>query len=240
MKKLAILALSTIIVGCATTSASYYSPKLEPVYKPELNAVVTTNVGETIISKSNVKLYPSIKLDREFSEEIKQNPLNNRWTGTVVVPPGVLIKTAVDANGSYYESNNAKFMYFRGTTTCKCGVYVPTSQPANAVVYMFNDGSIGDRGYDLGTKTVDYRPTTPTEVFSKDSFKAELLYNGTAKKVVKLSYREFKNDLARPAFTQDLTYDLSEGDVIGFKGARFKVLKTSNSGITYKVLNNLE
>lgn len=239
MKKLAILALSTIIVGCATSNTNYYFPKFESVYQPPLNATATANVGETMISKSYVRVYPAIKLDREYTEEIKQNPLNNRWSGTVVIPPGVLIKTAVDANGSYYESDNAKFVYFRGTTTCKCGVYVPTGQPANAVVFMHNDGSIGDRGYDLGTKTVDYLPTTK-EVFSKDSFKAELLYNGAAKKVVKLSYREFKDDVARPAFTQELTYDLAEGDVIGFKGARFKVLKTSNSGITYKVLSNLE
>ena len=64
----------------------------------------------------------------------------------------------------------------------------------------------------------------------------ELLYEGKIGKELKLSYREFHGDLARPAFTQDLTFDLADGDVVGAKGARIEVLKASNVEIEYKVL----
>ena len=49
----------------------------------------------------------------------------------------------------------------------------------------------------------------------------------------------FSDDMARPAFTQDLTYDLADGDEIGFRGARIKVLKATNTAITYVVLKPL-
>ncbi len=81
---------------------------------------------------------------------------------------------------------------------------------------------------------------TEIEEFSKDSFKTELVYTGGNNKSINLMYREFKNDFARPAFTQDLKYDISDDPIIGFKGARFEVIKAGNSGLTYKVLKHLQ
>ncbi len=66
------------------------------------------------------------------------------------------------------------------------------------------------------------------------------IYNGKAGNVIKFSYREFINDMARPAFTQELQYDLSEGKIIGFKGMRIEILNTSNIEIEYKVLSEFK
>jgi hypothetical protein len=49
-------------------------------------------------------------------------------------------------------------------------------------------------------------------------------------------YREYARDTARPAFSQEVEYDLSEGNVIGFKGARVEVLEATNFFTRYKVL----
>lgn len=75
---------------------------------------------------------------------------------------------------------------------------------------------------------------------SPDNQKKELIYTGVSKNVISLVYREYQNDLARPAFSQDLKYDLGEGRVIGFKGARFEVLKATNLGLTFKTLKHLD
>lgn len=83
-----------------------------------------------------------------------------------------------------------------------------------------------------------FKPTACTRV-DKPSFRRELVYSGSSKGTVKLLYREFSNDFARPAFSQDLTYDLADGDEIGFRGARFKVLKATNTSIRYVVLKPL-
>lgn len=65
--------------------------------------------------------------------------------------------------------------------------------------------------------------------------KRELLYQGVSKGTIKISYREFKDSLARPAFTQDVLYDLESDGTgqIAFNGLRIKVLSASNSQISY-------
>jgi hypothetical protein len=73
--------------------------------------------------------------------------------------------------------------------------------------------------------------------FGSDSFKREVLYQGTSQGVLRLSVREFSGGLARPAFTQDVTYDLSkEGPTeIAFRELRVKVLKATATDINYVV-----
>lgn len=72
------------------------------------------------------------------------------------------------------------------------------------------------------------------------SFKKELVYTGISRNVVSILYREFKEDIARPAFSQDLKYDLSESKIIGYRGARFEIIKATNQGLTYKTLKQLD
>ena len=71
-----------------------------------------------------------------------------------------------------------------------------------------------------------------------DSFKYELLYQGITKGSLKLSYREYINDFARPAFFQDVTYDLdSTPTTITFRTVRIEVLSANNNQISYRVLS---
>ena len=81
--------------------------------------------------------------------------------------------------------------------------------------------------------------TMPHEDCSK-CFKKEFIYNGRVDDGLKFIYREFYGDLIRPSFTQELQYDLSQSDIIGFKGLRVKVINATNSTITYSVLNVFE
>lgn len=77
-------------------------------------------------------------------------------------------------------------------------------------------------------------------VLGADSFRRELIYSGVSQGTVSIEYREFINDMARPAFSQTLRYDLAQGDVIGFRGARFQILDATNIDIRYKVTRPLE
>ena len=76
---------------------------------------------------------------------------------------------------------------------------------------------------------------TDTVSESPDDFYVEVLYQGMSKGEVKISYREFSHGIARPAFTQDVSYELaSDGTgVIGFKGLRIKVLKATGHDLQY-------
>lgn len=71
-------------------------------------------------------------------------------------------------------------------------------------------------------------------------FRRELLYGGVSQGTISLEYREFVDDMARPAFSQTLRYDLNEGREIGFRGARFEILDANNVAVRYRVLRSFE
>lgn len=67
---------------------------------------------------------------------------------------------------------------------------------------------------------------------------SELLYQGVGGGVLRLTYREYTGeDLARPAFSQEVTYDIDPAGPteILFKGARITVLSAGNTGVRYHV-----
>lgn len=80
------------------------------------------------------------------------------------------------------------------------------------------------------------------EAIGDTYLKREVLYEGAAARVLRLHYREFVNDMARPAFSQELAFDLAaSGPTIAVvKGARFEVLEAGNEGATVRVVKGFE
>ncbi|MCX6050881.1 MAG: hypothetical protein NTZ60_00010 [Campylobacterales bacterium] len=76
------------------------------------------------------------------------------------------------------------------------------------------------------------------EIFLKGSYSYSIIYTGKDSNSIKLQYREYKDDMARIAFYQDLTYDLKESKIIRFKKFKIEILKADNEGIEYKVLED--
>lgn len=84
---------------------------------------------------------------------------------------------------------------------------------------------------------VPYRRSIVTLPPATSGFTRTLLYQGATQEALKLSYREFKDDLARPAFEEDLTIPLSKEfpQQIAAKGAVFTIFKITGLGIEYKL-----
>lgn len=69
-------------------------------------------------------------------------------------------------------------------------------------------------------------------------FRRELVYGGAGGGVLRLAYREFVGALARPAFSQEATFDLTSGETeVTFKGVKLRVLEVNNSTVRYVVLS---
>ncbi|MCK6606557.1 MAG: hypothetical protein L6Q59_16800 [Ignavibacteriaceae bacterium] len=68
----------------------------------------------------------------------------------------------------------------------------------------------------------------------------ELVYLGKSNNTIKIGYVEYEHiyfdKYIRPAFGRVLEYDLSQSDTIGYNLTRIKVINSTNSEITYKVL----
>ena len=73
-------------------------------------------------------------------------------------------------------------------------------------------------------------------VTEEGSFAAELIYSGLSQDTIRISYREFSGDLARPAFYQELIYDLSESKRITFRSIVLEIIEATNSSLTFKVI----
>ena len=74
------------------------------------------------------------------------------------------------------------------------------------------------------------------------SMAGTLLYSGTTGSVLRVSYREFAGPLAggpsyaRPAFTQDLTYDLTASREISFRDILIEIEEATPSQVKYRIL----
>lgn len=127
--------------------------------------------------------------------------------------------------GKYdYEGENGKGIYFYFDNRNKL-FYIRKS-----------DGQMCDgRGKTCVRTTYSLGKTLSAS--SQSAFQQTLLYNGRIGNKVTFAYREFWDNLARPAFSNEVDYDLSETTVVGYQGARLEVINATNTEITYKVLS---
>jgi len=78
-----------------------------------------------------------------------------------------------------------------------------------------------------------------THVSTKsNSFQQTLIYSGRIGDKINIGYREFSNNFARPAFDNDVEYDLSASNTVGYKGALLEIVEATNSSITFKLIRN--
>jgi hypothetical protein len=73
----------------------------------------------------------------------------------------------------------------------------------------------------------------------------ELIYSGRSGNEVSLSYREYMAagaaaGIARPAFYQDLKYDLAHSHRIVFRSMELEIVDASNAGVQFRVLRDGE
>lgn len=102
------------------------------------------------------------------------------------------------------------------------------------------DGKFDNAGRDRQTSKIVDVPYELDEVrldASSEGFRAELVYQGAGGGVLRIGYREFVDDMARPAFSQELTYDLNPSGPteIAFQGLRIEVVKAGNLKMEYRV-----
>lgn len=83
---------------------------------------------------------------------------------------------------------------------------------------------------------IAFDPTTIDNIVKGTSFiNFELIYSGASKDTINLLYREYTpDDLARAAFSQNLTYDRSSSS-IRFRDLQIRVIEATNESMRYVV-----
>jgi len=233
------LFIPIFIQGCIAVNSENLKRTYTPIYSsakvtdyPAIGEIKTIEVGESLVYKDKQISTPAIDIE-EAVEFIATN-LGNQTLTTIL--PGRYVEKGKDPFGKYYEARDGKILEKGKPAKYKGGIYVPENSPLKTEFY-----AISSSGNPLSYPR-DGIPFVKSIQQTRDelSFRKELVYTGISQTVVSILYREFKDDLARPAFSQDLKYDLSESKVVGYRGARFEIIKATNQGLTYKTLKQLD
>ncbi len=222
--KFNLLVIGVLLSACAPQMEVLpTAPAYQTFSLPPIGERATAQVGETIISMVHTQSLMAIEFlnDCSFSEKF-----DRPGTGTVEykVSRGAVYNQSSVTNGVPAYCGKSMEHAIMDVEVEHC---VAVSS-GNIVAFPNSEMLIKS----------DCRITAKqTTVEAEDSFKRELLYDGRSGTTIHLSYREFARDMARPAFTQELSYDIKDDRIVGFKGARFEVITANNTKIEYKVLS---
>jgi hypothetical protein len=226
----AFLSATTVHAEAQQISQQRY----ETTVLPELNKENTVEVGSPMLLAMTgvITSRPVVTLKADVSGKA-----NSPGTG-LALKAGPLSVEKETPKGIYYRSDADKVALTTlglKQTDIPCGVFVPADPTKPATLWW--GGGFGMTEMTPSGK-IEVEKSVATD-FGPDAARRELVYSGLSKGSINLLYREYSAGMVRPAFTQDLQYDLSAGDEIGFKGARFKILKATNVDVRYVVVKPL-
>lgn len=222
------VATSLVLTGCASSSGMSrvyidkdISNQSAVIRTPELHTVNVSEIGENMYSKSYVVTQNTYEVFINETIETTKAGAN----GKLVTSKKNLGKLRKDVNGigsACFPGDN-KYNYCL-TDSNNDGNFDKFHAPGYGSPYPMQ-------------KPIKYTIKQTEPLFESDSFVYTVLYQGKIGNKIKVSFREFVDNIARPSFTQDIEYELENDGVavIGFKGLRMEVLKATNLDIKYKV-----
>lgn len=219
-----VLSITTVLLvaGCArtgqpTTKPSYnYSPAIRTVSIPPVDVSQTIFVGDKIMNKAVRKEIDALKtVDAQLDEYSS-------------VRAGVAHKVGEDSKHIWYKQIG-ELIYSHKFDFSDYSIMVRKSDGAFCKASAWREWCYPG---------IQYEKTTDV-IFSDTNFVQTLLYLGSpSENRIKIGYREFSGDMARPAFSNDVEYDLSRGNTVSYKGAAIEVIKATPSELVYKVKIN--
>ena len=184
-------------------------------------------VGATIFSQFD---YDAVT--RAFGQSPYSRPVG--IGGRIVLSVGQPLFPAMVAGQQAYCSANATFLAYLGTDNRSVCFFDIGNTGRFSTAYVVN--TLADMKLDVDV------PYSVREQATGSGFKYELLYQGFDRGVVRVTYREYLADFARPAFQQDLTYTLEKSGTTeaSFRNVRFVINSADNNGIKYYVTRGFQ
>ncbi len=229
-------------LGCATTSKQVSSGvhvdyKTEIIKKPPIEGISKVNIGESIVSTYKKQIIPTLILKNDLFYVGKFNGFDNRFH----VHKGELKLTKQNGQGQFFSAENKITISvdaIGSTQYVDGGIFLYNDQ-SKAAIFLIQKYSGKCRIQPIPNDKIAYE-VIKKEVWSDDSFNRELVYTGKSGNTISILYREFIDNMARPAFSQEIKYDLTDTKIIGYKNARFKVVEADNVSLKYETLKHLK
>ena len=218
MKLLIAFSLVLIVSGCGVAT-KVTSPDNFSTSTPQLNSQQETEIGVSLVSKESGFKYKALRILKDTK-----------------IKTGYILKDVKEGEVFINTLYTSKYDLYSKVDNSIYGIAIPKS--GGKPITFYNSGTGLTFNNNISTP-IEYKAEL-TPIPKKEYLKQEFIYNGKVGNAIKFSYREFVDDLARPAFTQDLQYDLTESKVIGFRGLRIEILSATNTKIEYKVLTHFD
>lgn len=214
MKKLLLVVIVFIMTGCTAVKYNGTDTFVKEVNYPEIGKVITVYIGDYLVQKGTITEDNVLVVNRTIDG----------------------ISYDITARKYYQIGYDDKRDFYSAVGVVK-GVL---SDPVKALALEKKDGAklcvVTVFG---GSSCYEGDFERKKQISEKgNSFQQTLIYSGRVGDKINIGYREFSNNTARPAFNNDVEYDLSSSNVIGYKGALLEVIEADNSSITYKLIRN--
>lgn len=251
MKKSYILVLVFCLAlgSCATTQSDWQktivTAKTEQLNFPELDTEISRALGDTLAEKGYKSTKPAIEILSEWTMKPESTAIP-----AYLVPAGKEGELGAiwssSVSGERVECYELEFGYppHWNYMNYGSGYDIPFSlcerRDGSFAPMQLLDESLNPANWEYST----IPPNSPIlrkfdkVSLSDPSYVQQIIYNGRVGDYLKFIYREFSGDYIRPAFTQDIQYDLGLSSVIGFKTLRLEVLDATNTEIRYKLISN--
>jgi hypothetical protein len=213
MKKLLFI-ITILSFTIATAQVEQIIPKIEITKSPEINVLNNGEIGLTLVSKESSYKYKAIKII--IGKKVKMG-----FSSIKVNMGDIFVNKYTKKKYDLYESPHK----------VNTGIAI-NRETKEMKVYAINSGVY----YGRIKNKIEFKNIT-AEIPNKEYLRQEFIYIGKSNNTIKFIYREFFENIARPAFTQELIYDINEDKIIGFKGLRLEILSSSNVNIKYKILS---
>ncbi len=219
----AALFLAFAMASCATPNN--YQAKVNNLSFPALNQEASASVGDRMIEQGTSTLMKGILLRQS------NNIANRRFSA------GFYPQIGEDRKFTFHSFQLGQSFNGMGALSGSMDVESLRADKEKQQLCVMSTM----RAFALGMKPCDSEyPYEKTEraVVGPNNFQQTLLYSGRVGDRIRVGYREFSGDMARPAFSNEVEYDLSKSDTVTYKGARIKILAADNEQIRYIVLSN--
>jgi hypothetical protein len=240
-----------VVAGCGTKPTAPSSSLLRipvekyatTIYLPPLGVEQATNIGDAMISTRRIALLPAIRLSTNV---VAQAPYSSSYRLEGVVRPGVFSLYAHDGSGGeFFKSSQPLTLTYKGLQpsskdaeggSLDHGIFLPPAGPAR--IYFFWGPTYTSPEF-LTAPEFSFSKETLELRLAQETLQKELVYTGVSQSTISIRYREYWDGAAREPFYQDVKYDISQGNQIGFKDARFEVIEANNKTIKYRVTTHL-
>lgn len=200
-------------------------------------------IGESVV---NIKKFVKTDLQKDVFKPLNDFSLSTGSIGTKTLDKNdtLYIKGKLNIKDTYYTVlYNQKLVVFGDFMVSALGILVAEDGSFAGIVsessFSYSYKELKKEKYQISPLNIKFQKTTEEKIKNiKSMFSYELIYTGKTADTIMLSYREYTgDDMARPAFFQNLTYSTKQKQ-IRFKNLLIEVISADNEKIVFKVLED--